>query len=130
MRHCLRVTNSFCCSYFFFFQAEDGIRDSSVTGVQTCALPIFAIATELGFDPSQVAAALAGYRGAMRRMELKGEVQGVRVVDSYAHHPTELSADLAAARDIAAGGRVIAIFQPHLFSRTRIFAEQFADSLS
>ncbi len=94
------------------------------------AAAAFAIATELGFDPSQVAAALAGYRGAMRRMELKGEVQGVRVVDSYAHHPTELSADLAAARDIAAGGRVIAIFQPHLFSRTRIFAEQFADSLS
>jgi UDP-N-acetylmuramate--alanine ligase len=51
-------------------------------------------------------------------------------VDSYAHHPTELAADLAAARDIAAGGRVIAIFQPHLFSRTRIFAAEFGAALS
>jgi UDP-N-acetylmuramate--alanine ligase len=46
----------------------------------------------------------------------------VRVLDSYAHHPTEVAADLRAARDIAEGGRVIVVFQPHLFSRTRIFA--------
>ena len=62
-------------------------------------------------------------------MEPKGEAAGVLVLDSYAHHPTELAADLAAARDIAAGGRVIAVFQPHLFSRTRIFAAEFAASL-
>jgi UDP-N-acetylmuramate--alanine ligase len=62
-------------------------------------------------------------------MELKGEAGGVRVLDSYAHHPTELAADLTAARDIAAGGKVIAIFQPHLFSRTRIFADQFGTAL-
>src|SRR5258708_8922703 len=58
-------------------------------------------------------------------MEPKGEVEGVRVLDSYAHHPTELAADLTAARDIAEGGRVIAVFQPHLYSRTRIFAAEF-----
>ncbi len=52
------------------------------------------------------------------------------MIDSYAHHPTELAADLAAARDVAAGGRVIAIFQPHLFSRTRIFAAEFGAALS
>ncbi len=52
------------------------------------------------------------------------------MIDSYAHHPTELAADLAAARDVAAGGRVIAIFQPHLFSRTRIFAADFGVALS
>ena len=52
----------------------------------------------------------------------RGTEDGVRVLDSYAHHPTEVAADLAAARDLADGGRVIAIFQPHLFSRTRIFA--------
>ena len=62
-------------------------------------------------------------------MELKGEADGVQVIDSYAHHPTELAADLAAARDIAAGGRVIAIFQPHLFSRTRLFAADFGAAL-
>jgi UDP-N-acetylmuramate--alanine ligase len=95
------------------------------------AAAAFATAVELGFAPPRVAAALAGYRGAQRRMELKGEAAGVRVLDSYAHHPTELAADLRAARDIAdtSGGRVIAIFQPHLFSRTRIFAGEFGTAL-
>jgi UDP-N-acetylmuramate--alanine ligase len=96
------------------------------------ATAAFAAAVELGFAPPRVAVAIAGYRGARRRMELKGEARGVRVLDSYAHHPTELAADLRAARDIAdaAGkGRVIAIFQPHLFSRTRIFAAEFGAAL-
>ena len=96
------------------------------------ATAAFAAAIELGFAPPRVAAAIAGYRGARRRMELKGEARGVRVLDSYAHHPTELAADLRAARSIAqdAGqGRVIAIFQPHLFSRTRIFAAEFGAAL-
>jgi UDP-N-acetylmuramate--alanine ligase len=62
-------------------------------------------------------------------MELKGEADGVMVLDSYAHHPTELAADLRAARDIVDGGRVIAVFQPHLFSRTRIFAAEFGAAL-
>jgi UDP-N-acetylmuramate--alanine ligase len=112
------------------------------------ATAAFAAAVELGFAPPRVAAAIAGYRGARRRMELKGEACGVRVLDSYAHHPTELAADLRAARDIAdgaadaadgadgvdgggAGGRakVIAVFQPHLFSRTRIFAAEFGAAL-
>jgi UDP-N-acetylmuramate--alanine ligase len=51
------------------------------------------------------------------------------VLDSYAHHPTELTADLRAARDIAGPGRVIAVFQPHLYSRTRIFAAEFGAAL-
>lgn len=93
------------------------------------AAAAYAVAAELGFDPAGIAAGLAAYRGARRRMELKGEVDGVRVLDSYAHHPTELAADLTAAADIAAGGRVIAVFQPHLFSRTRIFAAQFGQAL-
>jgi UDP-N-acetylmuramate--alanine ligase len=93
------------------------------------ATAAFAAAVELGFAPPRVAAAIAGYRGARRRLELKGEADGVRVLDSYAHHPTELAADLRAARDIADGGRVIAIFQPHLFSRTRIFAAEFGQAL-
>ncbi|MGD0373984.1 MAG: UDP-N-acetylmuramate--L-alanine ligase [Streptosporangiaceae bacterium] len=93
------------------------------------AAAAFATAVELGFPPEQVAAGLASYRGARRRMEFKGEADGVRVLDSYAHHPTELAADLAAARDVAGGGRVIAVFQPHLFSRTRIFAAEFGAAL-
>jgi UDP-N-acetylmuramate--alanine ligase len=96
------------------------------------AAAAFAAAVELGFAPPRVAAAIASYRGARRRLELKGEARGVRVLDCYAHHPTELAADLRAARGIteAAGkGRVIAVFQPHLFSRTRIFATEFGAAL-
>ena len=93
------------------------------------ATAAFAVATELGLPAAQVAAGLAAYRGARRRMEPKGEADGVLVLDSYAHHPTEIAADLHAARDIVAGGRVIAVFQPHLFSRTRIFAAEFGSAL-
>ncbi|MDR2985331.1 MAG: UDP-N-acetylmuramate--L-alanine ligase, partial [Nocardiopsaceae bacterium] len=90
----------------------------------------YATAAELGFGSADIAAGLASYRGTQRRMEQKGEADSVRVLDSYAHHPTEIAADLAAARDIAAGGRVIVVFQPHLYSRTRIFASEFGAALA
>jgi UDP-N-acetylmuramate--alanine ligase len=93
------------------------------------AAAALAAAIELGVTWEQAAAGLAAYRGAQRRLELKGEAAGVRVLDSYAHHPTELTADLRAARDITGGGRVIAVFQPHLYSRTRIFAAEFGTAL-
>lgn len=94
------------------------------------ATAALAAAGELGIAAPEAARALSGYRGALRRMELKGEADGVRVLDTYAHHPTEIAADLTAARDIAAAGRVIAVFQPHLYSRTRFFAAQFGAALS
>jgi len=93
------------------------------------AAAAYATAAELGFPGRDIAGGLAAYRGARRRMEFKGEADAVRVLDSYAHHPTELAADLSAARDVAEGGRVIAVFQPHLFSRTRFFAAQFGAAL-
>ncbi len=93
------------------------------------AAAAFAAAAELGFPGPAAAAALTAYRGAQRRMELKGTGDGVRVLDSYAHHPTEVAADLAAARDLAESGRVIAVFQPHLFSRTRIFSGEIGAAL-
>jgi UDP-N-acetylmuramate--alanine ligase len=93
------------------------------------AAAAFALTAELGLPVAEITAGLAAYGGAQRRMEAKGEADGVRVLDSYAHHPTEVAADLAAARDIAAGGRVIALFQPHLFSRTRIFADRLGAAL-
>jgi UDP-N-acetylmuramate--alanine ligase len=94
------------------------------------AAAAFAAAVELGIEPARAAGALASYRGTARRLEPKGEAGGVRVLDTYAHHPTELAADLRAARDIAMGsGRVIAVFQPHLYSRTRIFAAEFGAAL-
>jgi UDP-N-acetylmuramate--alanine ligase len=93
------------------------------------AAAAYAAAVELGFAPARVAEGLAAYQGARRRMEPKGEQAGVLVLDSYAHHPTELAADLRAARDIVDGGQVIAVFQPHLYSRTRIFTAEFGAAL-
>jgi UDP-N-acetylmuramate--alanine ligase len=87
------------------------------------------LAIQLGVPAQDAAAALATYQGAARRMEPKGEAGGVRVLDTYAHHPIELAADLAAARQVAGDGRVIAVFQPHLYSRTRIFAAEFGAAL-
>lgn len=94
------------------------------------AAAAFAVALELGVDPAAAAAGLAHFAGASRRFELKGSARGVRVFDDYAHHPTEVRAALTAARSVAAGHRVHVLFQPHLFSRTREFAAQFADALN
>ena len=90
----------------------------------------FAAAVILGADAGKAAASLAGCSGAARRFEFKGEEGGVRVFDDYAHHPTEVRAALAAARAVAGGHGVHVLFQPHLFSRTREFAAQFAEALS
>jgi UDP-N-acetylmuramate--alanine ligase len=83
----------------------------------------------LGFGARDLIDGLAGFAGTRRRFELKGTVRGIRVYDDYAHHPTELRAVLEAARGIAAPGRVVACFQPHLYSRTRAFASEFGAAL-
>ena len=64
-----------------------------------------------------------------RRFEFKGRAGGVAVYDDYAHHPTEVAAQLRAAREVAAGGRVVVAFQPHLYTRTRTFAGAFGAAL-
>ncbi|WP_309134794.1 UDP-N-acetylmuramate--L-alanine ligase [Cellulomonas sp.] len=79
----------------------------------------------LGVPPDAAAAGLDDFVGTGRRFEDRGTAAGVRVVDDYAHHPTEVAALLGAARQVAGEGRVLALFQPHLFSRTRTFAAQF-----
>ncbi|WP_267494978.1 UDP-N-acetylmuramate--L-alanine ligase [Cellulosimicrobium marinum] len=83
----------------------------------------------LGVDPAAAASAAHDFLGTGRRFEPRGEAGGVRVVDDYAHHPTEIAALLAAARPVAGDGRVLVLFQPHLYSRTRAFAREFADAL-
>ncbi|WP_394941062.1 UDP-N-acetylmuramate--L-alanine ligase [Psychromicrobium sp. YIM B11713] len=93
------------------------------------AAAAFAAAVELGVAPSLAISSLGTFTGAARRFELKGESSGVRVFDDYAHHPTELTAALTAARTVAAGHRVLVLFQPHLFSRTREFAQEFGAAL-
>ena len=88
------------------------------------------MAHSLGADVERAAAGLAGYGGTRRRFEERGIAGGVRVIDDYAHHPTELRAVLAAARGVVTdGGRVWAIFQPHLYSRTMEFREEFGQAL-
>lgn len=73
--------------------------------------------------------AVGSFGGSSRRFELRGDVEGIRVFDDYAHHPTEVAALLAAARDAVGAGRVHAVFQPHLFSRTKAFASEFGTAL-
>jgi len=92
------------------------------------ALAAVTVGMELGIPFGQIARALAGFAGVGRRYEDHGEHGGVLVVDDYGHHPTELVATLQVAR--TAGRRVVALFQPHRFSRTRHFCAQFADVLT
>lgn len=94
------------------------------------AAAAWTVARLLGVDGATAAAALGAFVGTGRRFEDRGTAGGVRVVDDYAHHPTEIDALLAAARPLAAPGRVLVLFQPHLYSRTRIFAPEFARALS
>ena len=83
-----------------------------------------------GADPAAAAAALAEFRGARRRMEHVGETRaGAQVYDDYAHHPTEVATAIAAARTLGAR-RLVAVFQPHLYSRTRALAREFGVALT
>ncbi len=93
------------------------------------AMAALAAGLGLGFGFEPLRAGLESFTGTRRRMELKGEVGGVRVYDSYAHHPQEISGDLQAARAVAGDGRVVVGFQPHLVSRTRIFGAAMGRAL-
>jgi UDP-N-acetylmuramate--alanine ligase len=93
------------------------------------ALAALACGLRLGFAFDDLARGLGAFTGTRRRMELKGEAAGVRVYDSYAHHPQEIAGDLQAARSVAGDGRVVVAFQPHLVSRTRIFGHDMGVAL-
>ncbi|MFF2495808.1 UDP-N-acetylmuramate--L-alanine ligase [Agromyces sp. NPDC058064] len=89
----------------------------------------FAVLVGLGFDAAASLAGIARFAGTGRRFELHGTVGGVSVYDDYAHHPTEVAAALAAARTVVGEGRIIAVHQPHTYSRTQAFAKEFAEVL-
>jgi UDP-N-acetylmuramate--alanine ligase len=94
------------------------------------AAAAYAAATRgLGLDPAVVRAGLEQFTGTRRRFELRGSAGGVRGVDDYAHNPGKVAAALQTARSVAAGGHVVVVFQPHLFSRTRDFATEFGAAL-
>ena len=93
------------------------------------AAGVLATGLKLGFGAPELLSGLGTFRGTGRRFEVKGTVHGVRVIDDYGHHPTEIQVTLEAARRYAADGRLIVIFQPHRYSRTKAFAAEFASVL-
>jgi UDP-N-acetylmuramate--alanine ligase len=93
------------------------------------ALAAVAVGMELGVPFDRIAGALDGFRGAERRFEDHGEARGVRVIEDYGHHPTEIAAVIAAAR-AAFGRRLVVVFQPHRYSRTRRLMDRFGPALA
>ena len=94
------------------------------------ALAAFTAATALNMPEDKLFTGLNSFTGTRRRFELKGEVSGIKVIDDYGHHPTEIIATLTAAKNLAQSARVLVIFQPHRYSRTAAFFEQFSAALS
>ncbi|MDR2293709.1 MAG: UDP-N-acetylmuramate--L-alanine ligase [Microbacterium sp.] len=103
----------------------------AVTGAHNAinATGAVAVLVALGQDFAAAARAMEGFQGTARRFELHDTVRGVRVFDDYAHHPTEVDAALAGARTVVGSGRVIALHQPHTYSRTQLMFAEFAEVL-
>ncbi|WP_405974531.1 UDP-N-acetylmuramate--L-alanine ligase [Streptomyces sp. NBC_00988] len=94
------------------------------------AVAALAAGVALGIPAAELAPAIAAYTGVKRRLQLKGEAAGVQVIDSYAHHPTEMTADLEAMRAAASSARLLVVFQPHLFSRTQELGKEMGQALA
>lgn len=90
----------------------------------------YAVANELGIDTDLIIKALASYRGVKRRFEFHVKTADLVYIDDYAHHPTELSFTINSIKELFPNKKITGIFQPHLYSRTRDFADEFAQSLS
>lgn len=110
------------------FGKEMGKMSLKVPGLHNVynALAAVAVGLDLNIDFERIAAAMMDFRGADRRFQIKGEKQGILVVDDYGHHPTEIRATLEAAQ--TSGRRVVTLFQPHRYSRTRDLMDEFARS--
>jgi len=93
------------------------------------AAAVIAVTAEHGLSLEGVRKGLSEFTGARRRFDVRGVVSNVTVVDDYAHHPTEIIATLKAAREVSPRGRIIAIFQPHRFTRLQAFMSEFAAAL-
>ncbi|MEY4989651.1 MAG: hypothetical protein RI933_1284 [Actinomycetota bacterium] len=89
-----------------------------------------AVLVGLGFDFAAALAQIELFAGTERRFHLHGEVRGVKVYDDFAHHPTEVTAAIKGARAVVGDGKIITVFQPHLYSRTRLMAKEFAEALA
>ena len=94
------------------------------------ALAALAVASELGIPFDRIREGLSDYRGVLRRFQIKGEREGVTVVDDYGHHPAEVRATLAAAREVWPGRRIVVGFQPHRYSRTHALFQEFVSAFN
>ena len=114
-------------SFTVFFKGEElGLIRISAPGKHTVynTLAAIGVALELDIDFAVIARALAKFDGVQRRLQVKGEVNGIMVIDDYGHHPTEIRATLDAVREGWPGRRLVVVFQPHRYSRTKaLFAE-------
>jgi UDP-N-acetylmuramate--alanine ligase len=114
---------------------DRGVRRGTVTlqvpGLHNAlnAAAAWAVAAVLGAPVAEAAEGLAEFTGTQRRFELRGQVDGIRVYDDYAHHPTEVEVTLRAAREVAGEGRVVVAFQSHRYTRTAVFARDFGEAL-
>ncbi len=124
------VTEQGPVSFAVEYEGESYAASLAIPGAHNAvnATGVFAILVELGYDADAVLRALETFQGTGRRFEPRGAVRGVRVFDDYAHHPTEVAAALQTARSVVGSGRVIAVHQPHLYSRTQMMAGDFADT--
>ncbi len=119
------LSSEFDCFYKNKFIAKFHLALGGMHNISN-ALAVIALGLELGIDLEIIKKALAGYKGALRRLEIKFNDKGYLLLDDYAHHPTEIKATLAAAKTLKTD-RVIAIFQPHRYTRTKFLLDEFAE---
>ena len=124
-----------CGCFHYDLHTPDGVIPGFKVGAPgwvNCENSVAAAAVALcyGIDPEAVKAAIACFEGVKRRLEVHVNTPKLSYVDDYAHHPAELSSAITSLRNIFPGRKITAIFQPHLFTRTRDFAAEFAASLS
>jgi len=124
------------CGYFTFnLHYPGGVIEGCRVGIPGWinvenAVAASAIALTYGLDPEKVKHALGTFQGVKRRFDIHLNTPECSYIDDYAHHPKEISAAIGSMRDIFPGRRLTAIFQPHLYTRTRDFADEFAEALS
>ncbi len=107
-----------------------GAMELNIPGLHNVSnsLGPIALAADLGIDFGTIRKALSGFHGVARRFEVKGEVDRVLIIDDYAHHPTEIMATADSAKTISGQKRIIGVFQPHRFSRTKHFQDRFSEA--
>jgi UDP-N-acetylmuramate--alanine ligase len=127
--HPLGIGTAFTVEYDGDVLGEVALRVPGFHNVRN-ALAAIASGIALGATVPAMAAGFATFAGVERRFQRLGEVNGIHVIDDYAHHPTEIRATLQAARAAYPGRRIVAAFQPHLYSRTRDFAREFGEALA